>query len=84
MASEYAASVFEDYRTRIEYMLDAGDSFGQIEDLIGVSDLSEEQRTELWHFAWKVWTDRLRGLKGERDRVISPSRWRFRAGGAAQ
>jgi len=82
MSPEYAASVFEDYRIRIEYMLDAGDSFGQIEDLIGVSELSEEQRTELWHFAWQAWTERLRGLRSGGGRAAG-SRWRFRDRGAA-
>jgi hypothetical protein len=82
MSPDYATSLLEDYRTRIEYMLDAGDSFGQIEHLIRVSEVSEEQRAELWQFAWKAWSERLRELKAGRGRA--GSRWRFRAGGAAR
>lgn len=82
MSPQYAESVFEDLRTRIEYMLDAGDSFGQIEDLIEVSDLTEERRAELWRYAWKSWSERVRGLHGE-TRSGHGSRWRRRAGGAS-
>jgi hypothetical protein len=41
-----------DYQDRIEGMIDAGERFGIVEDIIIAAALAEDQKAALWLLAW--------------------------------
>ena len=49
-------------RSRIEEMIEAGQSFAAVEQRIASSGLPDEERAELWQFGWRIWSARLRHL----------------------
>jgi hypothetical protein len=41
-----------DYQEQVEGMMDAGELFGVVEDIINAAALGEDQKAALWLFAW--------------------------------
>jgi len=50
-ASKTAVS-FRDCRTAVDCQIDAGRTFGQVEDFISACPLDEEHKAALWLWAW--------------------------------
>jgi hypothetical protein len=60
MSSTYPASL-GDYQAQVEGMLEAGELFGAVEDIINAATLGEDQKAALWLLAWSSrdsWTQR--------------------------
>jgi hypothetical protein len=51
MSTTHPASL-GDYRDQIEGMIDAGERFGIVEDIINAAALAEDQKAALWLLAW--------------------------------
>ncbi|HEV3230479.1 MAG TPA: hypothetical protein VGY97_13465 [Solirubrobacteraceae bacterium] len=66
-------------RTSIEDMLEEGRSFGDVEQRIASSGLSDDERAELWLFGWQAWSSRLRDLRAAGGRGGRLTRFASRA-----
>jgi hypothetical protein len=54
------------YQREIERMVDSDATLGEVEDAIGEIDLSDEQKSALWLWAWALLSPR-----AQRERAVS-------------
>jgi hypothetical protein len=54
------------YQHEVEGMVDSDVTLGEVEDAIGESDLSDEQKSALWLWAWALLSP-----QAQRDRALS-------------
>jgi hypothetical protein len=52
MSVARSTASFRDYRNAVDGQIEAGFTFGQIEDFINACALDEEQKAALWLWAW--------------------------------
>jgi hypothetical protein len=43
---------FRDYRNAVDHQIEAGFTFGQVEDFIDACPIDEDQKAALWLLAW--------------------------------
>jgi hypothetical protein len=59
-------TVLRYYQREVERMVDADSTLGEVEDAIGKIDLSNDQKSALWLWAWALLSPR-----AQRERALS-------------
>jgi hypothetical protein len=59
-------TVLRYYQREVERMVDANSTLGEVEDAIGKIDLSNDQKSALWLWAWALLSPR-----AQRERALS-------------
>jgi len=60
-----------DHRERVDAMLDRGDSFVRIENLISKTELPDDERDALWLYAWTRSNRRDRDSRHRRTSMVA-------------
>ena len=59
-------TVLRYYQREVERMVDANSTLGEVEDAIGTIDLSNDQKSALWLWAWALLSP-----QAQRERALS-------------
>jgi len=52
--SQTAPTILDDFQREVEGMMDAGEPFGDVEEVINKTALADDEKAALWLLAWSL------------------------------